>query len=272
MKLLTLNTHSWLEEDQLAKITYMADFINEHEFDVIAFQEVNQMKTETVVPLEQLGKFVVTDSSMPIRANNYAYLVQQQLKADYYWTWAPVHTGKLRYDEGLAFLSRTPIGETFCEHVSGITVYNNYKTRKILGASTTIEGAHTWIVNGHLGWWHDEEEPFRPQWDRVEAILRNYTGDAMFLMGDFNNVAELSGEGYDYMMSKGWCDLYTAAEIKDAGATVTKSIGGWEGNTQDLRIDYIFSREARKVKSSTVVMNGIRGEVVSDHFGVAVEL
>ena len=46
MKILTLNTHAWAEEDQLNKISQLADFINTHQFDVISMQEVNQSMQE----------------------------------------------------------------------------------------------------------------------------------------------------------------------------------------------------------------------------------
>lgn len=43
MRFLTLNTHSWCEIHQIAKIRTLAKFIIEHQVDVIALQEVNQL-------------------------------------------------------------------------------------------------------------------------------------------------------------------------------------------------------------------------------------
>ena len=43
MKLLTLNCHSWLEEEQLYKIKYLAKTIVEEKYDVIALQEASQI-------------------------------------------------------------------------------------------------------------------------------------------------------------------------------------------------------------------------------------
>ncbi|KKO54905.1 hypothetical protein [Paenibacillus sp. DMB20] len=73
-------------------------------------------------------------------------------------------------------------------------------------------------------------------------------------------------------MDKGWHDLYRSAEVRGEGSTVVKAIAGWEDIKKPLRIDYIFSSLPVKVRSSTVVMNGKNGPVISDHFGVAVEL
>ncbi|WP_157794038.1 hypothetical protein [Paenibacillus donghaensis] len=69
-----------------------------------------------------------------------------------------------------------------------------------------------------------------------------------------------------------WFDLYSTALSKDDGATVVKAIGDWKDNSQPLRIDYIFANHLVNAKSSTVVLNGTNGPVVSDHYGVAVEI
>ena len=43
MKLLTINTHAWLEENQDEKMEILAKTIAEKQYDVIAMQEVNQL-------------------------------------------------------------------------------------------------------------------------------------------------------------------------------------------------------------------------------------
>ena len=43
MKLLTINVHSWLENNQLEKLDILAKTIVEKKYDVIAMQEVNQL-------------------------------------------------------------------------------------------------------------------------------------------------------------------------------------------------------------------------------------
>ena len=43
MKLLTINVHSWLEENQLEKLNILAKTIVEKKYDVVAMQEVNQL-------------------------------------------------------------------------------------------------------------------------------------------------------------------------------------------------------------------------------------
>ena len=45
-KFLTLNTHSWLDEDALTRLKVLGDKIITEGYDVIALQEVNQLITE----------------------------------------------------------------------------------------------------------------------------------------------------------------------------------------------------------------------------------
>ncbi len=273
MKLLTLNVHGWHEENQLEKIGQLADFINGEQFDVIAMQEVNQSAAEPPVEPFSLGQYVAADPEAVIRADNYAYVLLSRLHEAYYWTWIPVHSAAHgRFDEGLAILSRTPLNDAVARHVSTQRIYEHYKTRKVLAVRTEHEGQAVWLANGHFGWWNDEVEPFRPQWDRAEELLAPYQQEPILFLGDFNNVAELRDEGYDYMMKHIWHDTYTLAVDKDAGHTVIKSIAGWEGNERPLRIDYIYSNRELQVERSRVALNGSNGAVVSDHFGVMVEL
>ena len=272
MKILTLNAHAWAEENQLHKISQLADFINTHQFDIISMQEVNQPIQEEALTAAELEHYFRIDSDTVVKKDNYAYVLLTQLSETYYWTWIPTHVGFRTYDEGLAILSRTPITQAFGEYVSHMQDYNNYRTRKIVGIQTVADGEEAWFVNGHYNWWDDEQEPFKGQWDLTESKLAPYMNEPLYMMGDFNNVSEIREQGYDYMMSHGWHDLYTMAKQKDNGATVVKAIAGWANNSQPLRIDYIFSNRPVQAKSSTVVLNGKNGPVVSDHYGVAVEI
>ncbi|KAA9004186.1 endonuclease/exonuclease/phosphatase family protein [Paenibacillus spiritus] len=272
MKLLTLNTHSWMEDNQEAKIRELARFIREEHFDVIALQEVNQSKGEMAATDLELERFVPAEPDIRIARDNFALVLLREIGLPYWWTWVPVHTGFVRYDEGIALLSRTPIGEAFSEYVSEMRDYENYRTRKIAGIRTSSAAKESWFVSGHFGWWEDGKELFSRQWDNAQACLDALAPAAVYVMGDFNNAAEVRGEGYDYVRSRGWTDLYEAAEEKDDGATVVKAIKGWEGNRSPLRIDLIWSSRTAAVRSCLVALNGVRGGVVSDHFGVMADI
>ena len=109
MRFLTLNTHSWCEIHQIAKIRTLAKFIIEQQVDVIALQEVNQLTSTPVVkePLNYRG-----GAGVPVREDNYALLLVQALNemgATYEWTLTETHIGWDRYDECVAILSRLPI-------------------------------------------------------------------------------------------------------------------------------------------------------------------
>ena len=49
MKLLTINVHAWLEENQMEKIDILARDIAEKQYDVIAMQEVNQLMNNPII-------------------------------------------------------------------------------------------------------------------------------------------------------------------------------------------------------------------------------
>ncbi|MFD2699688.1 endonuclease/exonuclease/phosphatase family protein [Paenibacillus shunpengii] len=272
MKILTLNTHAWMEEDQLTKMDQLAEFIRTEDFDIVALQEVNQSQREAPLSDDDLSPFYVTDDQALVKADNYAHVLREQIGQAYYWTYIPIHVGFEKYDEGLAFLSKTPILDAFEAYVSEMRDYENYRTRKILGIKTVISGEETWFVNGHYGWWHDDES-FRGQWDNsLDVLKQKVKGQPAFIMGDFNNAAHLEGEGYDYVTQSGWHDCYELAEEKDEGYTVVKAIAGWENNKQKLRIDYVFSNRKLAVKSSKVVLDGKDSPIVSDHSGVSVTI
>ncbi|MFC7558386.1 endonuclease/exonuclease/phosphatase family protein [Paenibacillus farraposensis] len=218
---------------------------NEQQFDVIALQEVNQSMEEAPMSPDELGFYYSADPEIVIKRDNYAYVLNGLLSDAYHWTWAPAHVGFVKYDEGLAILSRTPITDSVNEYVSSLRDYNNYHSSKIVGVQTVVDGEQAWFVSGHYNWWKDEES-FRKLWDRTTKILNPLTPAPVFMMGDFNNAAEVRGEGYDYVLQSGWADTFVNATVRD------------EGHTQ--------------VQTSRVVLNGKTGAVVSDHFGVAVEV
>ena len=68
------------------------------------------------------------------------------------------------------------------------------------------------------------------------------------------------------------------AENKDDGITVGQVIDGWHdkvdassAEAEGMRLDYIWCDKNIKVKTSNVICNGKKYEVVSDHYGVMIE-
>ena len=96
-------------------------------------------------------------------------------------------------------------------------------------------------------------------------------------MGDFNAPAEIRGEGYDYVEDTGWYDTFPRAQEKVGNYTFSGLIDGWEGEEgqprpEGLRIDYVWCSVPVEVTSARVVFDGGVYPVVSDHYGVLVEI
>ena len=261
MKLMTLNCHSWQEENQLEKIKYIAKIIKENDYDVIALQEVSQLVNEDIVYSN-------------IKKDNFALLINKELKKiginEYEFFWDISHIGYDVYEEGLCVMTKHPIKENRSFYITKCEDMNYWKTRKIIKIKIDYNGKDISFYSCHLGWWHDNEEPFEYQFN---TLIRNIEKEeTSFLMGDFNNSATIRNEGYDYMLRKGIIDTYNISKDKDSGVTVKGKIAGWDKNKEDLRLDIIFVNKEVDILSSNVIFNGENKEVVSDHFGVEVQI
>lgn len=261
MKLLTLNCHSWQEDNQHEKIKTIAESMAGNDYDVIALQEVSQHIDSPIL-------------HGAIREDNFALLLVEELRklgaADYTFTWDFSHIGYDVYEEGLAILTKHKIEEEYSFFITRNQDQSYWKTRKIVGAKINVNEQPVSFYSCHLGWWHDEEEPFI---DQADSLLDQVKKDVpFFLMGDFNNAAAVPGEGYEYLLKKGLFDTYDLAADKDAGVTIAGEIAGWENNKQDLRIDLILAGQLVATKYSRVIFNRENKPVVSDHYGVEVEV
>ena len=262
MKVLTLNAHSWREANSEDKIAYLASVIVEKDYDLIALQEVNQMTDAAYIEGSHL------------RSNNYMVVLLDEIKkqggCEYYSYWQISKILDGYYEEGSCILSKTSILEEATFTVSSATENSSRKKRNIMRITTEYKGEKVDVYTCHFGWWHDEIEPFKPQWERLRPHIRK--NRLSLLLGDFNNNANIRNEGYDYLLNEGLWDTYTLAKEKDNGATVQGEISGWQGNELDLRIDLVMANRKLEVKSSKVIFNGDNKEVVSDHYGVEVEI
>lgn len=274
MKLLTLNTHSLVEENYEQKLRDFAEAVSKERPDIIALQEVNQTASEDAVPECDLNGYFPADKNAVIRRDNHVYRLVRILaeKGIYYsWTWLPLKLGYDKYDEGIALMSMSPIADVKAPLVSGINDYYNWKTRKLLGVCTK-DAPDEWFYSVHFGWWNDPDEPFQNQWARTSQHMLCHS--KVWLMGDFNSPAEVRDEGYDMIVRDCWHDSYMLAEHKDSGITVGHVIDGWRDKIHSgtgMRIDHIWCSEKADVKSSEVLFNRINYPVVSDHYGVMIE-
>lgn len=282
MKLLTLNTHSLQEENYLQKLKQFIDVILIEKPDIIAMQEVNQTITSPLAGQELLtGFYPCSNEKTALREDNHAANTAKLLReAGISCSWISSKIGYEKYDEGMALIC---LGEKIIStdsfYISKIQDYQNWKTRKVLGIQ--IANCNDWFFTVHMGWWQDKEEPFSEQWKRFFSNLQKKRNEAknVWLMGDFNSPSEIRNQGYDLIKSDGWYDTYSISEEKDNGFTVKGSIDGWKTFSEDykqvhdgMRIDHIWCCNQVNVKSSRVIFNGNNGPVVSDHFGVIIEI
>lgn len=264
-----------MEENYEEKLNEFVNAICCEKPDIIALQEVNQTCCKAPVPESELVGFCPCDTSTVIREDNHVYNAVRKPKErglHYYWTWLGMKIGYGKYDEGMAFMSLSPITETNVLLVSKVNDYNNWKTRKIIGIRTET-APKEWFYSVHYGWWNDEDEPFQSQWETTASHMKQH--ETVWLMGDFNSPAEVRGEGYDMIKAAGWHDSYLQAAQKDSGITVGKVIDGWRekiSSTDGMRIDQIWCSKKTVVESSRVFFNGCNHGIVSDHYGVMIEI
>lgn len=279
MKFLTLNTHSLLEANYERKLDQFVEGILRERPDIIALQEVNQSCDAEILEPDQLKGQYPVPGCMSIRRDNHAAQVARRLHqagVTCYWAWIPIKLGYGRFDEGMAVLSlgrRIRCIDQF--PISRSRDYCNWRTRAVLGIQ--VEGLDDWFYTVHMGWWDDELERFLDQWNTLNCcVMSKRMCGTVWLLGDFNAPAEVHGQSYELMVASGWVDTYTTAQCRDEGITVSGPIDGWkqkEGQTaRNMRLDYIWCSRKREIRSSKVIFNGIREPVVSDHYGVLVEV
>ncbi len=278
MKLLTLNTHSWIEEKPLEKLEAIKEQLLADPYDVICLQEVNQSMDAEEAEVDSF--FNAPNPDTVIKKDNFAFLLQQELKKnglEYYWSWVPSHIGYDQYDEGIAILTRFKVTNTRGILLSRKDDYTDYHTRKALEVRFQANDKNYFVYGLHLSWWQDETEsyPFLYEWNKLVDAWETEAqkGSCILLMGDFNNPAHIEKEGYSLVSKHPLLkDAYLDATVKNGSHTVEKKIDGWENNSDFLRIDYIFVSANLSVDSYETVFDGRKTPVVSDHFGVGVRL
>ena len=243
-------------------------------------QEVNQTAGTELMDLEMLEGQYPIPGCMPICRDNHAAVVANRLRQagiECYWVWFPIKLGYDKYDEGVAILSLgRPIRCVDKFPISKVNDYYNWRTRAVLGVQ--VEGLDDWFYSLHMGWWDDSENGFLEQWKILSSCIagKRLCGP-VWLMGDFNAPDVVTGQSYEHMTACGWIDTYRIAQFKDCGITVPGVIDGWRKKLQGkhidgMRLDYIWCNQKKEVISSRVMFNGMKEPVVSDHFGVLIQI
>ena len=264
MKFLTLNSHSWMEENAQEKYEILKEQILKAEYDVICFQEVNQeMASEEV---ETDGYYQALPSAVAIHKDHFVRVLVEELAAQglhYYWTWAYNHIGYDHLNEGVAVLSRQPLrAEEIL--VSNMDDPKDYHTRRVAVAHTTVDGKEIAVASVHLSWW---DKGFQFEWPRIENYF-SQVGKPFILAGDFNNPA--GQEGYETILSSPFVLQDSFIEAKETRGTYTvgPGIDGWTDNQVTLRIDYVFASQEWNIQNLNVIFDGQNLPLVSDHYGL----
>lgn len=267
-KLLTLNTHSWMEANALKKLFDLAEHILAQSYDVVCLQEINQLiDSEATVSLAGYQPIAGTPA---IHQDNFALLLVNYLKKrgqSYYWSWAYNHIGYDIYHEGVAILSKKPI-QVSDILVSAVADEYDYHTRRALLAQTTIDGREVAVVSLHLSWF---DKGFVEEWQRLEAALQQLSCPVL-LLGDFNNPS--GQEGYELILKSPLelQDSHQAADYVFGDHSIVAAIDGWEDNKEAFKVDHVFTSKAFTINSSKVTFDGGEAPVVSDHYGLEVDL
>ena len=94
MKVMTLNTHSYIESQPLEKLAQIATYIKEENPDIVALQEINQLITSKEI--EGDDYFCPLANQVPLHEDNFAYLLVSRLRElglNYYWSYSYTHIG-----------------------------------------------------------------------------------------------------------------------------------------------------------------------------------
>jgi maltose 6'-phosphate phosphatase len=259
MKLLTLNTHSIIDESYEFKIETLTKAIIKYAPDIIALQEVMQLidakKADFTPNLKAVGE-------IPLKQSNFALNVLNSLKShklDYHGVFLGIKKAYNKYDEGLAILSSKEIKTVEITQLTPFCDYNNWKTRFALGAFI----GDYWFYSLHFNWENDNDSPFEKEWNQLVYTTKSKKN--VWLMGDFNLTP--NSKGYE-LITKNYYDTYHLAKEIDNGITVKGEIDGWENQNENKRIDYIFTSKPTEINSSKVIFNGKNEQIISDHFGI----
>lgn len=273
MKVLTLNTHSYMEENLEKQIEVLALAIKANDYQLVALQEVNQRKNSSKTKPDNY--FQPVKKQKAIREDNFMLLLVNRLRemdCNYYWSWVYNHIGYDIYHEGVGLLSKSPLTSNSLL-VSESADPADYRTRNVLISKTQFQGKDFVAVNGHFSWWISPEKGFSYEWQLLEKELEKFPSLPLMLMGDFNNSDVVANQGYQLVMESplNLTDSYKQAEVRHGRGTVEQAIDGWQDNHESIRIDYIFNQPAFYAKTYKTIFDGKDRPQISDHLGIEVD-
>lgn len=255
MKLITLNLHLWQEENQIAKLKKIANFINDKDIDVCFFQEVAQLDDNPLI----------VDN---IKKDNNAYLIKSYLNKEYYLYYEYKKNGYGIFNEGLAILSKYPLLNRKWFYISKTRDKDDWHTRIIVKASINYNNEIIDLYSSHLGWDEGEEKYY----DQLEKYIKNIDFNNKFILaGDFNCMYD--SIQYKYWIDKGLISLVDKSNINPYEKPTFSRILDFSKEKENLNrhIDYFFTNTNVNVLNYEIYFN-TKDNLVSDHHLVMCEI
>jgi maltose 6'-phosphate phosphatase len=260
--------HCGMEDKLDEKIDRIINYIIDNDITVIALQEVGQQFYQDVL-MQNFG--------VDVKRHNLADVITKRInqKSDYhydfYFDWS--HIGFDTIEEGCAIITSYPILSVDSKYVSRNKTTSFWKSRKVIKMKIKVDGQALNLYNCHLGWWGDDEEPAKDQFDTLHQWASNESTPNI-LVGDFNNPA--GQVGYEYLVDTlGYRDLFYESNLDSFYAPTfykSKKNDELEVENIDERIDYIFTNsDAIKAVKSKLIFTRDDG-MVSDHVAICAEL
>lgn len=174
----------------------------------------------------------------------------------------PAHRKEDGSDDGIAFLSRLPLGASVARGLSTRPGTLDPWPRVVARVEVQAPRRSVLVVNAHLSWVPEQNED-----NVVEllAFLEERPGQTI-LVGDFN--AAPDAPGIVRLREAGFVDAWQRLRPDEPGAT-------FESHAPDQRIDYVLvsAELAPRLTAITLVGDGLfEGARGSDHLGIAVSL
>lgn len=263
MKIMTLNLHTYQEEDQLKKFNRIATTIFEEKIDIVCFCQAAQTFNSPIVKAH-------------IRYDNAVKLICEMVNAlygedCYQYVWALSHYGFKIYEEGIAIMSRYPIYDVETRYISQTQDTFTYKSRNILKASIDYHGTKINVFSCQLGWEDDKYEPFDIQFNNLHQWVCEQKDVFCISAGDFGN--DVRSKCYSQVIGSGYIDQYLEAK-KDGiyDETFINPRGFTTVSFKSLRLDYIFSinKPYHAKEAKRFFMD--EEHKVSDHMAVMVDI
>ena len=259
LKVLTLNLHTWQEEDQLRKFGTVAQAIRELDLDLVCLQEVGENWNEGA------GDW----------ATNAARIINAQLPRPFHLHADWSHLGFDRYREGVAILSRHPFLQTDSGYVSESQDPYDIHARKVVMAQVRVPNmGPVNVFSAHLSW---PSDGFYPQFERLQRWAEERQAPEVagtLVCGDFNIAA--GSEAFRHVVDTG---AFEEQFLKIAKPAVFQRVFRerrgdplqWPGD--DGRIDFIWLNAGARLRAvrAEEIFTPARYGRVSDHTGYWVE-